>query len=704
MLSLIVITVLIFALILLWSREFAYVGVQASTNVSLTVTGRKLHSRIENLNDNTNIFALFEEEGRYWLYSEDLQESVELLDLYPSFRGKVEGIVAVDASYVGKPSQFNNTVFFLWSSDGKVYNPITISHDYRENALFLPLDMTLIGVEGILTTGMTQSFPKLRFRYTTSKGIVYEEALCSFQSMEGIVGRNERVCPNTESLISIPTFPFLSISKGKFLTGTDGWIYEGPSWTKYLNWKEWYAQVPSPIPPSYPKTEGSIILGADFHNEYPIFLLEEGGILYLVDAESRKYNFRKMFRQVDVLPVGGIIDIASVGINEYDYLVAATDGYLYSPILPQQRLKIQDLTSISSRLISISGIRKYIADELCFFVVFFFENGQWIERALTLETGTIGPYGDSGTNWKAWIGEPIEGDRYFLSSYNWTVFVLNDNEPSRSYVYSRNDPRYVLYDILKCASDEEGNRITPYCVGKRRMVQTTIPPNTVHEPSTSTSRTPLFTFTKISRAECLAKLNNNAVVYNNNTCDCSVYEYVRQEEAVYDPTAELYYDESLSFLYKNVFCMKGTNNKYLYWDFKNSTLALKDVCVFEGPLEAENDAEHLKTLGSMWRLGTYTDNQTEYLENINSGSGGFMNTNLKLQMKFKDGDEALFFRYDIPSKQFRNGTKCLDPSLTLKTCDSTTTWNLHRVPCPSYLEEEPGDLENMYGYIKSFCS
>lgn len=716
-----------------------------------------------------NSFGLFQKGRNFWLVdSANVSQTgiVNLRDIYPAFKGRPKGMIVIPGT------QYNNNAFIIFSSDGKVYNPFTISHSWRKDFLYLPNDDPIsidgrplpIGiVNGLFSgngnKGLSAEEGAILFRFYYP-GYYIEESGCvnsgtdSNEHPNCIDGTCNPIKSCNQRKVEIPHSPFAVTSYYQYAgtlysISSDGKIYSlqsDNSWKVDSNWTTTFAglSIPESTPLNNSDTTKMYLMGADYDDGVPVFMIYENGIRYIVDRSARKYDFSKTFRDENILPVGNPLDFTKAGPGEFDYLVLYSDGKVYGPSLPATNghsRKVKDFESVYPALncsspncncISITSVNKWQNNTdnpgkstFKYYLVFLYDNGQWFEAQYDISSDTILGLGQSDQisgKWNQWphvqnaLSKLNSNQTYKISSFGWSIFVFDTTYNfSNDMVYSINHPPESWIDMLLCNSKDDGNGKDIFksstCVGvgewKDYIFSTgDYPPmmyngfNVYEDYGLDTDNNPGTVIRKISLDQCLSNNSSaNAIVYDQAESDCHVYNTLLLLNTVRDSSKSTFIAPEYDATFQNRFCIKHKpSNKYLYWDFVNPDgqfLGLMDSCSYQGdpnigtnPSPATGDVEALqRSLGAIWAL----DGPSNSLRNLNGAAGGFLIANTQQMALTGDGAFTYINNNFTDNKgncfysdgvNFSEGTKC------------NGDWLIESVPCPSIAST---------GYISEFC-
>lgn len=717
-------------------------------------------------------FGLFQTGNDFWLVdSSDISHPKNLRDIYPAFKGRPKGMVVIPGS------QFNNSSFIIFSTDGKVYNPFSTSHPWRNDFLYLPNDDPISidgrpldnGISNGLFSGngpnaasAAEGAILFRFYYP---GYYIEETGC-VQSGTDAADHPQCTagsCPPIKSCTSkkVPINPLPSANINSFsqYNGTlygvssDGGIYTtsgGSPWVRESNWTTTFAGLSFTGPQTLAATKKAklkdsgnnirlYLMGADYDDGIPIFLIYENGTRYIVDRHARKYDFFHFLKDQSIIGEGNPLDITKAGPGEYDYIVLYSDFNIYGPSLPgpNHSRPVSDFEAYYpgvSKPISISSVNKWQNNTqnpgtytFKYYLVFLYESGQWFEIQYDIASNTIGALGQTDQtsgSWKNWphIASVLNKlnpstQTFKLASLGWSIFVFDTTYNfANDMVYSINNPPESWIDMLLCTSTDDGNGGDKFksstCVGvgewKDYIFSATgggPPPvmqgfNVYEDYGLDTDANPGTVTRKVSLQTCLANNQGaNVVVYDQAESDCHVYTTLTMDNTTRDPTKSAFVSPAYDPTFQNRFCVKHKpSNKYLYWDFvdpDNQFLGLMDNCSYNGPdvsaqaSPAQSDVQNLqRALGAMWSL-TATGGVTG-LRNLNGAAGGFLTTSAQMSQtpdphfnyinnNFTDGSGNCFHS---DGTNFSEGTTC------------GGEWAIEGIPC----------APNATGYMLTFCT
>lgn len=715
-------------------------------------------------------FGLFQTSNDFWLVdSSDLSHPKNLRDIYPAFKGRPKGMVIIPGT------QFNNSSFIIFSTDGKVYNPFSTSHPWRNDFLYLPNDdpisidgrplesgisSGLFSGNGPNATNVADGAILFRFYYP---GYYIEETGCiasGTDATEHPQCTSSNPCPPIKSCTSktIPISPvppnnissFFQYDNKLYGISPDGSIYYtsgGSPWARDSHWTTTFAGLSFTGTTTLSATKRAkasgdntklYLMGADYDNGVPIFLIYENGTRYIVDRYARKYDFFHFLTDQGILGEGNPLDITKAGPGEYDYIVLYTDKHLYGSSFPapNHSKAVADFEEyypgLTGNVISVTSINKWQNNTqnpgtytFKYYLVFLYDSGQWFEIQYDIASNTIGAVGQSDQTsgkWNQWphvkaVLSTLNPNQTFkIASLGWSIFVFDKTYNfSNDMVYSINNAPESWIDMLLCTSEDDGNGGDRFksstCVGvgewKDYIFSATGggPPlmyksfNVYEDYGLDTGANPGTVTKKISLDTCLQNnSSSNVVVYDQAESDCHVYDTLTVADTTRDPTKSIFVAPGYDATFQNRFCVKHIpTNKYLYWDFVNPDkqfLGVMDSCTYNGPdvmneaSPATGDVQSLqRALGAMWSLDS--TGGVVGLRNLNGAVGGFLIANGTMSQvpdgKFKyinnnftDG-AGTCFHYD--GTNFSDGSVC------------GNEWAIEEIPCPT----------NATGYISQFC-
>lgn len=716
-------------------------------------------------------FGIFQKGNDFWLVdSNNVQNPKNLRDIYPSFSGRPKGMVVIPGS------QFGNNSFIVFSSDGKVYNPFSISHNWRNDFLYLPnedpisidgrpLDTGiangLFSGNGAGATLVAEGAILFRFYYP---GYYIEESGCvvSGTDAQDHPQCNGSSCAPIKSCthVKIPITPhppaninsFFKYAGKLYGISSDGSVYvlvPGSSWTRDSHWTTTFAGLT--LNSSSVSAKGVVkgtlqdktklyLMGADYDNGVPIFLIYENGVRYIVDRHARKYDFFHFLQDQSVLAVGNPIDITKAGPGEYDYVVLYSDLNIYGPTLPgpSHSRPISDFESFypgtNGKPISITSVNKWQNSTVNpskytfnYYLVFLYDDGKWFEIQYDISKNIIGALGQSDQtsgSWKSWShivsalsNYKSETQTFKISSYGWSVFIFDKTYKfANDLVYSINNSPESWIDMLFCNSEDDGKGgdkfKTSTCVGvgewKDYVYSTGDTGSTgdtkykgfyVYEDyGIDVDANPGIVTRKVSLDTCL-NTTSNVVLYDQAESDCHTYDSLTISQTTRDPTKSIFVNPSFDAVFENRFCVKHIpTNKYMYWDFVDPDkqfMGLTDKCTYDGPdvstqdNPSPTDVQNLqRALGSMWSF-TATGGVSG-LRNLNGAVGGFLLPNATLSI-----DPGKGFTYKNGSLISGDGS-CFTTNGNGFSANSAcqNEWAIESIPCTS----------SSTGYILNFCT
>lgn len=708
-------------------------------------------------------FGLFQKGKDFWIVdSSNISPTgiINLRDIYPAFKGKPKGMVVIPGT------QYNQNAFIIFSSDGKVYNPFSISHLWRKDFLYLPNEDPISIDARPLPSGIVKGLfnsskntlnaeESILFRFYYS-GYYIEESGCVNSMTDS---KDHPACTNCNPIMSctqqrkeIPHPPFAVNSYYQYAEvlysiSSDGNIYslKDKTWVIDSHWTTTFNGLilPDSVPFNKDDTTKMYLMGADYDDGVPVFMIFENGVRYIVDRSARKYDFSKTFLAQNILPSGNPLDFTKAGPGEFDYLVLYSNGYVYGPTLPASNgysRKVSDFESVYPDLncsncncISITSVNKWQNSTdnpgnytFKYYLVFLYDNGQWFEVQYDIASNTIlglGQTDKTSGKWNQWphvkdaLSTLNSNQTYKISSYGWSVFVFDSTYNfSNDMVYSINRPPESWIDMLLCTSKDNGDGNDKFksstCVGvgewKDYIFSTGDSEllvykgfNIYEDYGFDTDKNPGTVTRKISMDQCLTNNSTaNAIVYDQNESDCHVYNTLLLSNTVKDPSKSIFISPTYDATFQNRFCIKHKpTNKYLYWDFVNPDaqfLGTMESCSYQGdpnivnnPSPATGDVQALqRSLGAIWSL----DGPTNSLRNLNGAVGGFLIANT--QTMANTGDSA--FAY-INNNFTDNKGNCFSLSDNGKFTEGPNCngeWLIESVPCPSI---------SSTGYISQYC-
>lgn len=697
------------------------------------------------INDTTDGFALFQKDNNFFLVRKKTPNSfINLRDIYPSFKGVPIGLVLTEGTqYIGSDNQSYS--FIIFSNDGKVYNPWSISHPWRRDFMYLPNQdpisvdgrpVSADGNHGLFNSGDPSSKILFRFYYS---GYYIEEQEC--YSIGSITNTGAQACHNTKTTFPIPSTQVTSyyhIGNVLHAVSRDGWIYQlSNEWSPFIAWSNnnsnggasvgLFPSLSFPSPSSINQKNNPILMGADYDNGVPIFLILENGTYFMVDRDNRKYDFRKAFKNQDVFPAGNILDLTKCGPGEYDFILLATDENLYGPTLQGQVKPVSDFTAVyppqgDAIVTSITSTYQWIPTSHVsgyynYLLVFLYDDGRWFEVQYNIATNTIGGLGQTDgvaglwTSWphvKSVLTSLPCSTCFKVSSFGWSVFIHDQNNPNNNIVYSINNPPESWVKMLYCSpNNDESGFASSTCAGLGSWKDNTEGLTGANAESALDYQGWLAyqdygndqggkVIRKISLSQCLANnAQENVVVYDQNQSDCYTYSSLTQGDSYKDPTKVTFVRPSYDPYYLNRFCVKhNSSGKYMYWDFTdpdNQVLAMNDVCLYTNipnlNLASTGDLKNLtKSMGAFWM-----STGGNCLYNLNGAmTGSYLNSNLSLGQTCQGG-------MAYTGGTFTDGTSCLGwngSSFTYNACDQSSQWTIEDIPCPPFTST---------GYIFDYC-
>lgn len=706
------------------------------------------------VNDSTDGFAIFQKDNNFFLVRKSEPTSfVDLRDVYPSFKGKPIGIVLVDGDqYIGKDGKAY--AFIVFSSDGKVYNPWSVSHPWRKDFMYLPNENPISidgrpvssqGTHGLFNNGDPAAGILFRFYYP---GYYIEEQECIPGASPDPGNTNApQSCHNTKTSFPLPSAQatsFYHIGDSLFAVSRDGWIYQllNGTWSHYIAWSANNngggsavglfppLSFPSPQPLNPNQKTNPTLMGADFDHGVPIFLIYENGTYYMVDRDARKYNFRAAFKNQGVFPAGNIIDITKCGPGEYDLILLATDGNLYGPTLAGQMRAVSDFTSNypprqGAVVSSITSSYKWVPTSHAsgyynYNLIFLYSDGRWFEIGYDIANNVIGGLGQtdqvSGL-WNSWphvksaLATLPCSTCFKVSSFGWSIFISDPGNPKNNMVYSINNPPESWVKMLYCSpNDDESGFSTSTCAGLGSWKDNTDGATGANaegainyqgwlayqDYGTLTDTNPGVVTRKIPMAQCLsANPTAAAIVYDQNESDCFVYPSLTQGDSYKDPTKVTFIHPDYDPFYLNRFCVKHTpTGKYMYWDFTdpdNQKLAMNDVCLYTNIPNLQN-ASTGDLINLTKSMGAFwMSTGGNCLFNLNGAmTGSYLNTNMTLGMSCVGG-------MAFTGGTFTDGSSCLNwdgTSFSYGPCGGNSQFAIEDIPCPPFTST---------GYIFDYC-
>jgi hypothetical protein len=665
-----------------------------------------------NIHNNQSSYGLFQSHNQYYIVQAGTNYLSNVKDIYPAFKGKPIGFVVVSGNQNNLSASF-----IIFSSDGKVYNPYTISHLWRQDFIYLPLEDPISvdgrpisdGVtNGTFTNGNLFQGGGVLFRFYY-QGYYIEESGCSVNGSTSL-----KSCTSSKVSLVYPqgihVSSFYQYGGDTYAVSTDGWIYtlsfESGVWKQSLKWLNLFngLNLNNIPPPAKQDKSGLYLMGADYDGGVPIFLLMENNVRWIVDKHARKYDFLKSFGTQNILPSGNPLDFTKIGSGEYDYVVLYTDKNLYGPTLkgsikPVSSFELSYPSIQGDQIISITSVAKWGSK---YYLVFLYKSGKWFEIQYDIVTDIIGDLGETDqTNglWTQWqhvkstLSSLSSTQTYKISSQGWSVFVFDPAVQSNCMVYSINNQPQNWINMLYCTFDSTGTTFsTDTCVGLGKWntyPNTQTPPSgRVVYPSTTSSSTGTL-IPKVSLEDCL-KNDSGMIVYDEAEANCYLHNQITK--GVSDPTKTLYVNKDIDALYRNHFCVKHVpTGKYLYWDFtdpNNQHLGLSDFCIYQGVTNlnsaTKDDITKLQqSMGAMWEFDGC-------LQNLNGAVGGALQSDNTLKKKC-NGNDLTFVDGALKTT---SGT-CFHASPFGYTSDCSNEWSIEEIPCPKF------DLSG--GGILNYC-
>jgi len=644
-------------------------------------------------------YGLFQFRDRYFIVDSTTREITSLKDVYPSFNGRPIGFVVAKEGFI------------VFSDDGKVYNPFTISHPWRRDYFYLPaetfysVDGRLIAsdvVHGLFNGGKTNLL--FRFYY---RGYLIDEGGCRPSG-------TYKSCPQTNIPATTAALPIRSMyqyNNSLYGLASDGWIYKyngTQKWTQNRSWIDLFGSLKFPEAEVLSRVKGMprlYLMGADFDEGVPIFLIYENGIRYIVDRYSRKYDFFKSFKNENIFGSGNPLDLTKAGPGEYDFIVLYTDRKLYGPTIqtPTSSIEVSlfedKYPSVKGKtLVSITSINKWMPTDdtsaFKYFLVFLYSDGQWFEVRYEIKGNRIlelGQTDQTSNKWTEWKYLPRIGtdDRVFFSGPS--VFIAG----VKNLFYSPDRPPESWMEMLYCTSTEKGDTDvykTSSCVGKAMIVEEPIVPERIIY-SRLAPTLPGKVIHKIGMNECL-KNSAPIIAYDRSEADCHLYDELQIVDTIADPTKSVYVNIQNDVAFQNRFCVKhNPTQKYLYWDFTDPNaqhIGLNDYCLYQAATDINNltddDIINLqKSMGAMW-----SSTGNGYLENMNGAMGGQLTSGGGLALI---GDPAFTFLDGTLTDT--KGTCFSGKSLTSSKECVKDEWSLTSIPCPPFVKD---------GYIFQYCA
>ena len=690
-------------------------------------------------------FGLFQTGKDFWIVdSSNVKNIKNLKDVYPAFSGKPIGMVVIPGN------QFETNSFLIFSSDGKIYNPFSISHSWRSDFFYLPLEDPISidgrpledGISNGLFSGnknidtLKASEGAILFRFYYS-GYYIEETGCVHSQTDSIdhPSCTEGTCPQIKSChnskVPISPYPlsninsFYQYANKLYGISSDGFIYvkQESQWVKDSYWTTIFNGLEFPdntvIPPRNDNTK-LYLMGADYDDGVPIFLIYENGTRYIVDKHARKYDFFHFVKNIQ----GNPLDLTKAGVGEFDYIVLYTDGNIYGQTIVNNSKPVSDFEQFyprNGKLISITSVSKYQD----YYLVFLYDTGEWFEIQYDIKTNKIGKLGQTDKTsgkWNEWSHvkdalSKLTGNQTFkISSFGWSIFVFDQDNLQNNIVYSINNPPESWIDMLYCSgtenSDGEYTFKTKTCVGlgdwkdfqfvkssEKKLERPTYNGFNVYEDyGIDTSINPGILIPKISLDKCLSG-DGSIFMYDQNESDCYIYKNLTSNQTFKNSSTSIFVRPESDAMFENKFCIKHKpTNKYLYWDFTDPDkqfLSTRDTCGYSGPeitpqtQPTEADLQNLqKVAGSFWSLDTSTGG----LVNLNGAVGGYLDITGNMS-QIPDSN----FRYINGNFTYGPNSTCFhtkDGSSFSYTPECSGEWLIENIPCTT----------STAGYLSNFCN
>lgn len=695
-----------------------------------------------NISNVSEAYGLFQKGKEYYIAKNDLSSIQNLTSIYPLFKGRPFGFITLP-----------NNKFIIFSSDGKVYNPFTTSHNWRMNYLYLPNSdpLSVSGRPGGpgLFSGFTSRYSSsseggggnILFRFYYTNYYIEEQPCVGNTNDPGTSSQEAKSCKSTRVDFPHPTFNVLSYYhtsdgiNGLNAVSSDGWIYSlnNTVWTKNLAWAcsqdnsgcvslFGNLQLPDNLGKENKLKVGRTqqLVGADYEGSVPIFILKENDTYVLVDRYTRKTNLRQLFQSLNgsdfVIPAR-ILDFTKAGPGDVDYLIAGTDGNLFGPslITSDKKKSVGDFISASSlsnlgNLSGFTSVKKWISKNATsqYYLVFLFDTGKWFEIGYDIRTNTILSLGQTHLTsglWSDWQHIKNVGvndlSRYRVSSYGWSLFDTQSED-----VYSvRSTGAESWKEMLYCSPNEDHSDIkSSSCVGLGKWKDssgikdeplTEYKGFTVYsDVGTDTQANPGTVISKISLEKCLS-YSANAIVYDESESDCHLYDNLQQINTFSDPTKATFIQSNYDMVYRNQFCIKHLpTGKYMFWDFTdpdNPKLNLNDKCI-DNSIPDLNSLTPAQIKSLQQSLGAmWSVDQGTCLRNMNGVFGGDLQVDLSLGPNCNGG-------FTFNNNQIGNGTMCLNTdtsgSFNYSPCTPQKTWEMEEIPCPKY---------STTGFVYDYC-
>lgn len=681
------------------------------------------------------IFGLFQTGRDYWIVdSSDIKNPKNILDIYPAFKGRPIGMVVLPSRV--SPEGFARAEsspfsFIIFSSDGKVYNPFSVSHSWRNDFLYLPNEDP-ISIDGRpLEAGITNGLfsggndGKILFRFYYS-GYYIEETGCKLSGTDTVEHPScDGKCPQIKfcenKKVTITPHPPVNINSfyqyaGKLYgISSDGYVYVkgATQWDKDSHWITTFnglsLATPQKLSASLQDKTKLFLMGADYDDGIPVFLIFENGTRYIIDKHARKYDFFHFLKDKNISPQGNPLDFTKAGSGEYDYIVLYSDKNIYGSSLKSLSKPVSDFEkfypslSAGSQLISITSVSKWndpsggLSTTQMYYLVFLYDSGQWFEIQYDILGDKIGALGQTDQisgKWNEWshirdVLKTIDKSTqsFKISSFGWSIFVFDTQYKfENDLVYSINNKPESWIDMLYCMSIEDENGDykfkTSSCVGvgewKDYEGAKTLSESkdgnkqykgfNVYEDYGMGNGAGDIVQRKISLDKCLEN-KGSVIVYDQAESDCHIYNStsLTLNQTIRDPSKSIFILPEYNAKFQNRFCIKHRpSNKYLYWDFidpDKQFLGLRDACTYTGPdlsnvdNPSETDVHNLqKSLGSLW-----SSDPSGGLRNLNGAVGGYLNIDFTIsqqpdlnfnysQNNFNDGKGGTCFHSDGDSK------------------------------------------------------
>lgn len=668
-------------------------------------------------------YGIFQKKNEFYIVKANTSSVYNIKDIYPAFKGRPVGFVVFPQAN----GQDGTNSFIIFSSDGKVYNPFTISHPWRRDFFYLPAENPISidgrGISGNITNGLFNENLLFRFYYTN---YYIEEVGCA------LTGKNKSCTQNKVPFVHPPTSVNSYYQYDNILNciSSDGyiWTFTNNEWTQSLSWLRIFGNIILPESTPITSKDKLYLMGADYDNGVPVFLIYENGTRYLVDRSARKYDFTKACKSMGILPSENPIDFTKAGPGEFDYITLFSDRNIYGPTLQGFSKPVSDFEKVypsitkDDVLVSISSVNKWqFTDQnsgtFKYYLVLLYNSGKWFEIRYDIATDKILDLGQTDQTsglWTQWphvkkaLSSLSPNQTYKVSSYGWSVFVFDQTNSNNNMVYSINNPPESWMQMLYCTPTDDGKGFqTSSCVGLGSWKDYTWEGTGADSPVSYAGRityqdygtdvvsNPGTVTKKISLSDCISQNKGSpAIVYDENESDCHVYDSLFIKDSFKDPSKATFIDPAYDAAYQNRFCVKHVpSGKYLYWDFtdpNNQKLAMNDTCIYQNLVNLQDattgDITNLqKSMGALW-----STQGSQCLLNMNGAMGGFLQQDKSLNVKCNGG-------FTYTNGTFTNGSSCLHSDGNAISYGSGCTdneWLITSIPCPPFTST---------GYVLSFC-